>query len=172
MLKLIGAFLILISTSLAGFLKARSLSARPKQIRALRSFLSILETEIGYGLRPLVQACSSVAEGTQEPIASIFHASAYNLSNLDGASTYECFSKAIQEKWETTELKEQEKKILLDLSRVLGSSSREDQLNHLKLAVANLETMEVEAAGEELRFTKMYRTLGVLLGLLLVILMY
>lgn len=172
MIKLIGACFVLMTTTWLGFEKAKRYADRPRQIRQLRSALSLLKTEIGYGTRPLVQACGQMAKRMQRPISCLFQTYQYNLENLDGSSTYECFINAIEKEWGKTVLCDSEKGIMLDLGKTLGISDREDQLQHLALADANLEIEETKAREEQAQFEKMYKTMGVLCGALIIILFY
>lgn len=172
MIKLLGACLILVATTVIGFQLARVVADRPRQIRQLRSALAIMETEIGYGTRPLVQTCQQIALREKGSVAQLFHKSAEYLANMDGASTYECLQRAIEENWKQTSLGQAEKTILLSLARVLGMSDREDQLSHLALAMVNLQVEETKAREEQGQYEKMYKTMGVLAGALVVILMY
>lgn len=55
MIKIIGAILILASTSWGGMEFSKLLSQRPKQIRALKSALQSLEAEIMYGHTPCMK---------------------------------------------------------------------------------------------------------------------
>jgi stage III sporulation protein AB len=171
MLKLLGACLVLIATTWSGFYIASRYSQRPLQIRQLRSALSLLETEIGYGARPLKEASYSISNRIKGPVGGIFARFASNLEKLDGASTYECFAEAIQEEWENSLLGQAEKQILLDFAHTLGGSDREDQLQHLMRARMNLEVEEEKAREEQQQYEKMIKTLGVLSGALLIILM-
>lgn len=171
MIKLFGACLIFIASSWVGMQMAKSLSERPQQIRQLRSALSLLETEIGYGTRPLFQACEQIAARELGPVSGLFATSAKHLAEMDGASTYECFQKAIQHEWKNTALTKAEKSIMLNLSQALGISDREDQLQHLALAQANLEVEEEKARDEQIKYERVYKTMGVLAGTLIIILM-
>ena len=172
MLKILGAILIILATSRVGFDSARQLRKRPQQIQELRSGLALLKTEINYGTRPLAEACARIAEATSSDLNPIFLEASENLKSLDGKSTYECLRLAIDSKWQKTVMGEEEKRIILKLCQVLGGSNRHDQLHHLDMAQENLQTEENKAREEQKTYEKMYKTLGVLSGALLVILMY
>ncbi len=172
MMKLIGACLILIATTWAGFKYAYRFRERPRQIKQLRDALSLLETEIGYGTRPLIQACEQIAERMGGVIGEIFSNSAQNLKEMDGASTYDCFQQAIVPIWSRTAMKKAEQLILLHFCQTLGRSDRQDQLQHVALAKANLEVEERKAREEQVQYEKMCKTVGILGGVLLIILMY
>lgn len=171
MLKLIGAVLILFSTTLTGFRVARRYAERPRQIRQLRQALSLLETDIAYGSRTLVDAFALIARREREPIASLFSICVRYLETLDGASTYQCWKKAVEETWPHTAMKTPEREVMVDFGKNLGLSDRQDQLQHVKMVIANLEVEESHARDEQVRYEKMCKTLGFLSGALLVILM-
>lgn len=172
MIKLLGAVLILITTTCLGFQRAKRYADRPRQIRQLQSALSLLRTEIGYGTRPLVKACEQIGKRIQSPISDLFIQLQYNLEHFDGSSTNDCFKSAVDQEWDKTVLTDAEKGIVLDFGRTLGASDREDQLQHLALAEANLKIEETKAREEQAKNEKMYKTIGILCGALIIILMY
>lgn len=170
-MKLIGGMLVLLATSWLGFTLAGRVRERPKQIRQLRSYLSLLQTEIHYGTRPLAEACANIAEHGDNAVSALFRAGSEQLMRRDGSSTYECFKRAIEQEWKQTALQQREQDVLLQLCQVLGSSDRHDQVHHLTMACEQLELEEKRARDEQDRSEKMYKTMGVLTGALLVILM-
>ncbi|RAL26573.1 stage III sporulation protein SpoIIIAB [Thermoflavimicrobium daqui] len=172
MIKLMGACLVFLAATWAGFFLARSYRERPRHIRQLRSALSLLETEIGYGTRPLIQACEQISLRVDGVIATIFRQCAENLKQMDGASTYECFRQAIEEQWPKTAMKKPEKQVFLQFSQTLGVSDRQDQLQHVAMAQANLDVEERKARDEQVQYEKMYRTVGILCGVFIIILLY
>ena len=95
MIKIFGACLVLIATSWMGFEIARSYRERPKEIRQLRSALSILETEIGYGVRPLTVACQEVSLRTRGAISKLFASCAENLNRWMGHRLMNVFRKRL-----------------------------------------------------------------------------
>ncbi|MGA9172427.1 MAG: stage III sporulation protein SpoIIIAB [Thermoactinomyces sp.] len=171
MIKWVGAIFILIASTWTGFLLAGNLRERPRQIRELRSCLALLKTEINYGVRPLADALARIAQTVSGALSRILESGSKNLLSMDGESTYECLRRAIEDEWRLTSLTKTEKEILLKLCHVLGNSSREDQLHHLELAATQLEVEETKARAEQERYEKMYKTMGILAGALLVILL-
>lgn len=169
--KIMGAGLVILACSAIGFQMSRRLAERPRQIRQLRSALSFLETEIGYGKRHLSEACFTIAEREQGVISHLFKEWGQRLSQMDGSSTYECFQEVIEQNWKLTAMGKAEQSVLLSLCQSIGMSDRENQLHHLHLTKTNLEVEEHKARDEQNRYEKMYKSLGVLTGILLAILL-
>lgn len=164
--------MLLFATTGIGFLLAARFAARPKQIRRLIGALAILESEINYGSRKLSDACTSIAVRDIPSVSSLFRLMSIRLTTMDGEATYDCLNMAVQEWWPTTALKSSEKEVFLQFCKTLGSSDRSDQLTHLDLAKQNLQVEEQKAREEQFQYEKMVRTLGVLAGALLIILLY
>lgn len=172
MLKLIGCILLLLATTGIGFVFAGKLAARPKQIRRLIHALAILETEIGYGSRNLAAACQYIGERRLDNISQLFQNMSLRLTTMDGAATYDCLRLAVKDWWPTTAMKTSEEEVFLQFCKTLGKSDRHDQLTHLALVKQNLHVEEQKARDEQMQYEKMVRTLGVLAGALLIILLY
>jgi stage III sporulation protein AB len=170
--KLIGCILLLLATTGIGFIFANKLATRPKHIRRLIGALAILETEIGYGSRNLAIACQHIGDRKLEAISELFRQMSLRLTTMDGAATYDCLQLAVQDWWSTSAMKTSEKEVFLQFCKTLGNSNRHDQLTHLALAKQNLQVEELKAREEQAQYEKMVRTLGVLAGALLIILLY
>lgn len=171
-MKLLGAALVLISATLFGFFQAMQLARRPRQIRELISVLQRLETEIVYGSTPLPAALRRLSSGTAEPIASLLRDVADALAQRPQTPLGELWRQEAERAWRRSAMKEPEFEAFARLGATLGLSDRTDQAKHLKLASAQLKTEEETAREQQKRYETMWRSLGVLVGALIVILMY
>lgn len=172
MIKLIGALCIIFAGTMLGFYQALQLSARPRQIRQAQQSLQRLETEILYGYNPLPDALRAVAESQSGPVAAMFANASQRLESGASETAQEGWQQAVEEIWPRTAMKRTERDALLQLGTVLGRSDRNDQAKHLRLAVSVLAAEEAEATEDNRRYGKMWRSLGLLSGVLIVILMY
>ena len=121
MLKMVGACMILLSTTAFGFRKARAYAERPRQIRQMRGALSLIRTEISFGSRRLDQICEQIGHREKEPVRSLYTRCAQYLREMDGVSTFECWKRAVEETWPATELKQPEKEVIIDFGKTWGS---------------------------------------------------
>ncbi|UJF31261.1 stage III sporulation protein SpoIIIAB [Paenibacillus hexagrammi] len=172
MLKFVGSVLILGAAAWFGFLQASHYARRPKQIRLMISALQRMETEIVYAVTPLPDAFRSLSKQMAEPVSSMFRLTSERLISAEGRSTREIWQHTITDMWRRTSMKQPEQEVVLQLGSVLGLSDRGDQIKHLRLAVSQLQAEEAEARDEQRRYEKMWKSLGVLVGALIVILMY
>ncbi|MBP1989051.1 stage III sporulation protein SpoIIIAB [Paenibacillus eucommiae] len=172
MLKFIGAICILGAAAMLGFVQALHYARRPKQIRQMIGALQRMETEIIYALTPLPEAFATLGRQTAEPLSTLFKATSEGLQSSAGHSTRDVWQLAVKETWQRSSMKQSEQEIVLQLGHVLGMSDRNDQVKHLRLAVSQLQAEEADSRDEQQRYEKMWKSLGLLIGALIVILMY
>ncbi|KSU85716.1 stage III sporulation protein SpoIIIAB [Fictibacillus enclensis] len=166
----LGAVCIFISTTWIGFELAKKVRERPKQLRQLKVGLQSLEAEIMYGLIPLDEAFLHLSRQLSGPVAEFF---------LHAGKSLEASVSSVQEAWENglshlsaaSSFKKEEIEILRQFGATLGRHDRENQQKQIRLALAHLERELAEANEAQLKHEKMYKSLGILLGLLIIILL-
>ncbi|GGF76953.1 stage III sporulation protein AB [Paenibacillus albidus] len=172
MLKLLGAVLVILAGTLAGFQLARQYADRPRNIRGLIAALQRLETEIMYSYTPLPEALRRIGQQSREPLKGFFVTVAEEMSTPHDRSAEEAFRLAMDAHWRVTAMKAAEKEILRQLSCTLGTSDRSNQSNHIALALQQLKQEETVAREDQGKYEKMSKSLGLLLGALIVILIF
>ncbi|WP_445490508.1 stage III sporulation protein SpoIIIAB [Niallia sp. 03133] len=170
MFKIIGAIIIFASTSWAGMELSKGLSERPKQLRQLRSALQSLEAEIMYGHTPLHEASRRLAEQLSKPLASFFADFANKLTNEE-TTVRNAWTTSLEEIWKKTAMKGPELEIMKQFGETLGRHDRISQQNQIRLTLSHLEREEEEARDIQTKYEKMVKSLGVLSGLLIIILL-
>ncbi|PLS15296.1 stage III sporulation protein SpoAB [Bacillus sp. M6-12] len=170
MLKLIGALLILMATTWAGIEAAKNLSRRTRQLRQLRAALQSLESEIMYGQTPLREAALKLAKQHPKPLSLLFELFAAKLT--DGGTTVKnAWDESLGENWKSLSLKQGEFEILSQFGETLGQHDRYHQQQKILLTMSQLEREEQDAAERQGKYEKMFKSLGFLSGLLLIILL-
>lgn len=170
--KLLGAILIMLAATVAGWHRARHFAERPRQIREMILGLQRLVTEISYGLTPLPEALKKAALPMSKPLREIFEQAAGAMQPASGLTARDSLHQAIHKSWGSTSMKNPERDTMLQLAYSLGLSDREDQLRHITLAVQQLKHEEATAQSEQMKYEKLSRNMGLLIGALIVILMY
>ncbi|AEV20020.1 Stage III sporulation protein AB [Geobacillus thermoleovorans CCB_US3_UF5] len=169
-MKWFGALLILAASTWLGFAAARVLHERPLQLRQLKAALRALEAEVMYGHTPLADAAMHLARQTAAPLSELFERFAAALCTEE-TSAAEAWEKSLRAVWGKTALKQGEFEVMKQFGATLGQYDRLTQQRQIALALAHLEREEAEALDNQARYAKMAKSLGVLAGLLLVILL-
>lgn len=172
MLKLFGAVLIVLAGTLAGFRIAAQYAERPRHIRALIAALQRLETEIQYGYTPLPEALRRIGQQMKEPLRAFFITAAEEMSEPHNCSAEEAMRRSVEAHWKRAALKPAEQEIIRQLSCTLGTSDRVNQSTHIALALQQLKQEETAAREDQGKYEKVSKSLGLLLGALIVILIF
>ncbi|MBO8168189.1 MAG: stage III sporulation protein AB [Thermoanaerobacteraceae bacterium] len=169
MVKLVGAVLVLGSCSYAGISFGRKYTGRVEQLRQLISALQLLQSEIDYTSTPILEVLPVLAQHTARPVACIFLKMETRLKNGSGYTAGEAWQEALDTVKPQLSLTKFDLEILYRLGTSMGSSGKEEQVKNLQLAKQQLSYQEREAAAERIRYERLYKTMGFLVGLALVL---
>lgn len=170
MIKIIGSLVIIAASTLFGFEFSNRLSRRTKQIRYLKIALESLETEIVFALTPLAVAFDKVSKSIPSPVGDLFQQVALKLSKEENAASNIWISTL--EKWQKdTDLKNEEINILTQFGQTLGQQDLENQRKQIRLAIHYFDQEENLAMEGQKKYESMYKSLGFLAGILIVLIM-
>ncbi|MFD2116069.1 stage III sporulation protein SpoIIIAB [Paenibacillus yanchengensis] len=170
MMKLLGALLILLAGTLFGFFQANLFMERPKQLRQLIHILQRLATEIGYGQTALPIAIERASKDEQGVVYRLFQMVVEQLQEENDRSFVEIWQSVMEQRWAYTSLKASEQRIVIRLGSVLGISDTTDQLKQLQLAMEQLKMEEEQARDNQAKYATMWRSLGLLIAVFIIIL--
>lgn len=157
MLRIMGAAMIIFAGSMIGFLKSESLKKRAECLDRIISGLNLLETDISYKKADLYKILSSIGENHK---IGLFKAIAKNLLK-DGIKT--ATDKALAEE---EFLLEKDKEPIRALADNLGMTDSITQTGAIKRAASRLLEGKKNAQDEYARLGRLYRSCGVLGGIL------
>jgi stage III sporulation protein AB len=171
MIRFSGAVLIIAAATYAGFLLAAAYRNRPKEIRQWRSALQAIETEILYGQVPVTDLALHLSRQLPRP-AALFFENLYKMLNTEGMPLRHAWAQVTEDFWQDTSMKQSEKQIILQFGKTLGTEDTVNQQKHIHLAMAHLKREEDEALAGQKANERMMRSLGLLTGILIVLILY
>lgn len=157
MFRVIGAMMIIFAGSMIGILKSDSLKKRAECIDRIISGLNLLETDIGYGKCDLTSTLASIGENHK---IELFSKMAQSVSR-DGIKVATDKALSCEEF-----LLERDKAPIRALSENLGMTDSITQVSAIKRAVSGLLEGKKNAQDEYARLGRLYRSCGVLGGIL------
>ncbi|MFD2759382.1 stage III sporulation protein SpoIIIAB [Lentibacillus juripiscarius] len=169
-MKWIGALLFIGTTTLIGFEISRRLNERPKHIRQMKNALQILEAEILYSQLPLPEAFETIARQIPEPLSTFFHNMHVSMHEK-ATDLYSVWNNHVDDLLTTSSLSENEGEILNQFGRTLGQHDFDQQQKHIHLTINHLDRQLEEARENQFKYGKMAKSLGVLCGLFVVLLL-
>jgi len=143
--------------------------ARGRDVRALAQALAVLATEVGYTATPLPLALERAGRATGGRVGDLLGEMAERLARGAG-SAETVWREALAAYGERYVLPEAALGFVHELAPALGRSDRQDQVAHLRRVARHLEALADRMTPECEKNARLSRTLGLLGGLAVAIL--
>lgn len=170
-MKFVGAFMLIMTSSWIGFDMSLNLRKRSKEIRELIHSLQILEAEMGYSQLPLQVIFASIGDKTPKPVNIFYRYLAEMLSHIV-TDFHVVWDDGVNELQNHSALKNQELDIMRQFGRNVGHHTFHQQQKHITLTIHHLQSLLDEANDQRLKYERMVKTLGVLIGIFIVVLLF
>lgn len=170
--RLFGGILIVLSTTLAGFRMGEVYRARIGDLYTLKKMVQLFDGEIRYGNALLEEVFVSAGRRLSAPFGLFLTKTGEVLSGLPGSLLGDIWEKEVRESLKRTFLTEKDREELILFGRQLGHLDIQMQqkvlLQYETVLDREIEKLQSEAAKKQ----RLYRTLGVLSGLFVFILLF
>ncbi|MBQ9658001.1 MAG: stage III sporulation protein AB [Clostridia bacterium] len=166
-LKWISLGLIFTLSTLIGNIKSKKYIDRVKELKDLKMSFNIIETKIRYTYKPLKDIFEELSKGSEkEKIKELLANLSQSLENL-----------SMQEAWESAlnttklNLNEEDLGVISPIGKMLGKTDKDGQVSELKVIMTFLDKQIEKAEIEKAKNEKLYKTLGLITGMAIVILL-
>ena len=139
---------IFLSSSLIGILVSRKYVNRVNELREFKNALNIFKTKIRYTYETLPDIFTQISESVSPNISRVFKKAAEKMSVCEAGKAW---SLALE--IEDLNINNEDINVLENLSKLLGKTDLEGQLNQIEIS------------------EKMYRALGMIMGMAIVIIL-
>lgn len=168
-LKIFGLLIIFMACSFGGVLLGNNFIKRENELKDLERALTELENQILYIHEPLPFAFKSVGERNKGNIKSLFYETSELLSNGEVKDVYNALKVSFEKLNEYLAMKEDDKNLVLNLGKSLGALDKEGHRKIFELCLKELKVRIEESHEESLKNSKMYRCIGISIGLTIII---
>lgn len=170
-LKILGSMMVIFSSSLIGFLIGHSYIERFENLIYMENCIKILETEIIYAANPLPLALEMVYRKGNKKVSFVFKKIEDILSESNNNNVIYSFEKTSDILIEKLKFSLEDVEVFMSLGRTLGVSDRNDQEKNIKLVMAQLKAQQDDAKQKKEKNEKLYKNLGLLTGIAIVIIL-
>lgn len=171
MLKLLASCAVFSGCGYLGILCAGRLKKRVRQLDEFKSALTQLQFDIDYLGIPLAEAFERIAKNTESEIKNLFLYVSERLSGHPGCDMQKVWTRAISKYEADLAFGKEDIDVITDFSKTLGTGNCEKEKNNIKVTQMRLEILLNQARSEAESNTKIYRGLGFLTGIFLVVLL-
>jgi stage III sporulation protein AB len=169
MVKILGCLLIIGGCTIGGFIYGDNLKIRVAQLNELERSIIQLKNEIIYTYTTLPDAFVNVSQKCSEPTSKLYDDASKLLVSNSVDSVYEAFELSIENNKDKLCLKNEDIKIILDLTKNLGDSDINGQVSIFELTLINIKKQINKAEELMKKNLKIYRYLGFMFGAVIVI---
>ncbi|HIS27485.1 MAG TPA: stage III sporulation protein AB [Candidatus Pullilachnospira intestinigallinarum] len=171
MIRMLGAVLLAASCAGLGILESLRLKKRIEQLRVMIRIAAFLEGEISFARTTLPEALRSVGGRLAPPFSEFLQDLAAQLERCPGKSFGELLRQSARGRLKGTELREEDLEAFFGVASDLGYLDGKMQVHILQTYQKEQEEKVGQLAAELPAKQKLFRSLGILGGIFLVILL-
>ena len=150
-----------------GLVISKTYENRVVELKEFKNILNIMKTKIKFTYEPLAEIFKQIANNNDTNVEKIFGQMANQITYYQ---TREVWGNCIQDA--DISINQEDKDILKRLGKLLGQTDVEGQVSEIEVT-QNFLNMQIEKAEEDKKKNqKMYKTLGVTIGLIFVIILF
>lgn len=149
---------------LIGINIAKRYSTRVYELKEMLRALNMFEEKIKFTYEPIPDVFEDIAKNIKNEISEIFEVASINMKSMCASEAWE---KAINNS--NTKMSNEDLEIIKGLSKMLGRTDLDGQVSEIRLTKKFIETKIEEAELERVKNNKLYKTLGLTIGLAIVI---
>lgn len=140
---------------------------RVVELKEFKNILNIIKTKIKFTYQPLAEMFKEIANKNETNVEKIFGQMANQITYFQTREVWEnCIQNA------DISINQEDKDILKKLGKLLGQTDVEGQISEIEVT-ENFLNMQIEKAEEaKKKEQKMYKTLGITIGLIFVIILF
>ena len=150
-----------------GILISKSYENRVIELKEFKNILNIMKTKIKFTYEPLAEIFKQISKDNQTNVEKIFDQMANQITYYP---TKDVWKNCIQDA--DISIKQEDKDILKRLGKLLGQTDVEGQISEIEVTQSFLDTQIEKAEEEKKKNQKMYKTLGIVTGLVFVIILF
>lgn len=170
-IRAFGVGLILFSSTAIGLLCANRLKEQIEELETIKKLLLMLRGEIKYSHSTLSEAFGSIGKRIKGPYGELLFKVAGQMDSMKGQTLAQIWEACVAEYLKESALLKEEKEKWVHFGSQLGYLDKEMQVSTIELYLEQVQE-EIKNAQENFkRNGKLYRMMGVMAGIFLVILM-
>jgi stage III sporulation protein AB len=154
-----------------GYILSRDCSRRPQELRILQVLLQMFENEISFLSNLIAEAFTRLYNSSRSPVTVFFRLTVDKMGANNGLNASQAWELAVHEGAKKTALNKEDESILASFGKMLGNSDVDGQIKNIRLTLGQLKIQEQKAEESRAKTEKMYKSLGVLGGLAVVVIL-
>lgn len=165
-LKYIIIILIFFTSVYIGDLVSKKYILRVKELKEFKNAFNIIETKIKFTYEPLSNIFIETSKLLSKNVAKIFESTVIYMKQINAG---EAWNKSLEEC--ETNLNKEDIENIKNFGKMLGTVDKDGQISMLEVTKNFIEMQIDKAKTEENKSSKLYKTLGVIVGLAFIVIL-
>lgn len=165
-LKYIIIILIFFTSVFIGDLVSKKYILRVKELKEFKNAFNIIETKIKFTYEPLSNIFIETSKLLSKNVAKIFESTVIYMKQINAG---EAWNKSLEEC--ETNLNKEDIENIKNFGKMLGTVDKDGQISMLEVTKNFIEMQIDKAKTEENKSSKLYKTLGVIVGLAFIVIL-
>jgi stage III sporulation protein AB len=165
-IKILIYTFIFLSSSLIGILVSKKYANRVNELKEFKNALNIFKTKIKYTYEPIPDIFKEIGISLNSNISNVFRMASNKMNLLSAGDAWR-----IALDIDSLNINDEDRNILNNLGKLLGKTDISGQLNQIELTEDFLDDQIKKAEKERTKSEKMFKTLGMIVGLAIVIML-
>ena len=159
-------FLIFLTCSGIGMQVSKKYEERVFELEEFKSALNMFIAKLKFTYEPIPEIFEQISKSIHSKPGKIFKLASINMKYVTAGDAWE---KAVD--LDLLSINNEDRSVLKNLSKLLGQTDIEGQVNQIKLTSSFLDKQIEKAEKERTRCDRLYKTLGMIIGLAIVIIL-
>jgi len=157
---------IFLTCSAIGILKSKKYIERVNELKEFKSGLNMFKTKVKFTYEPIPEIFKEISINMNSKIGKVFKVASNNMKVVTAG---EAWNMAIDT--DSLNINSEDRDVLKNLSKLLGKTDVEGQVNQIELTSVFIDEQILKAEKERIKNEKMYRSLGMIVGIGIVIIL-
>ena len=166
-IKYILIFFVFLAFTYIGNTYSKKYVNRVQELEKMQNLLNIFKSKIKFTYEPIPEIFKEISLNASKNISNIFDIA---IKNMEKDNANIAWKKSVDEC--VTNLNKEDKQVLKTLSKLLGQTDSEGQINQIEITQNFIDIQIKNAQEEKQKNEKLYSRLGTTIGLAIVIILF
>ncbi|MCL2405282.1 MAG: stage III sporulation protein AB [Defluviitaleaceae bacterium] len=171
-ISIAGAVALVAGCTAIGFYFAAKEGFRVRDLQEFKKALQILSSEIEHMRAPLPTACINISKRTTRHVSELFLNFSQLLEANDGETAYQLWAQVIESQKPHAHLADEDWDVFDGFGKTLGYLDKHMQQSAITYAIEYIDEKTASLLTQADKDKRMYRSLGIISGLLLAIVLW
>ncbi len=158
--------LIFLSSTYIGMIISSKYKNRVNDLKELKSILNIMNTKIRYTYEPIGEICEEISQMNETNVGKLFGQVSTNLKEKPITEAWNCAIDTYGNNFS-----KEDKHIIKTLGKMLGKTDIDGQVSEIEQANEFLHVQIEKAEKERQKNEKLYKSLGMVIGIAIIIIL-